>query len=256
MTFPCILATNYFSRSVWFLPKSASPSSVYAICVRFRSIPMKIYQIAMLVVYILGIMTMIVMKSFNMGSRRRGVVKMICSALFVAMAVAKTIGSTQQYKIIALVGVIFAALGDFFLVFMDSHKLFVCGVLSFSVASLCFSVYTSLSFDWRWWFIVVFVLFIAAIVAGQITKIISFGRSVVCLNIYTVLVALCGCLGLTVLAHGTANMHAFLFGLGSFMYFASDIVLGLYLYKFRNPVMDCINTALYFPGLMLIALAL
>lgn len=98
---------------------------------------MKIYQIAMLVVYILGIMTMIVMKSFNMGSRRRGVVKMICSALFVAMAVVKTSGSTQQYKIIALVGVIFAALGDFFLVFMDSHKLFVCGVLSFSVASLC-----------------------------------------------------------------------------------------------------------------------
>lgn len=74
---------------------------------------MKIYQIAMLVVYILGIMTMIVMKSFNMGSRRRGVVKMICSALFVAMAVVKTIGSTQQYKIIALVGVIFAALGGF-----------------------------------------------------------------------------------------------------------------------------------------------
>ena len=218
---------------------------------------MKTYQIVMLVAYGLGILTMIVMKALNIGNRRRGVVKMICSALFVAMAISQAVGSTDRYKVFALVGVIFAALGDLFLVFMDKHELFVCGVLSFSVASLCFSIYTSLSFDWHWWFLIVFILFISAIVAGQLTKVIDFGRSLVYLNLYTGFVALCGCLGLTLVFNGaTANVHAFLFGLGSFMYFASDIVLGLFLYKFHSPVMDCVNTALYFPGLMLIALAL
>ena len=76
------------------------------------------------------------------------------------------------------------------------------------------------------------------------------------LNIYTVLVAVCGSLGLTLIFQCTAQLPTFLFGMGCFMYYVSDIFLGLYLFKFRNRIVDAINSLLYFPGMVLIAFSM
>lgn len=217
---------------------------------------MQVYQIIMLSVYAVCVCAMVVMKFLNVGNRRRGVVKCISSALFLSMAVVGFVRDGGEFSVVALLGVIFAAAGDVFLVFMDKRCWFLCGVFSFALASLCLSTYCTLVFDWQWWFSIVFVVLLVALVIGQVTKVIDFGSCMVSLNIYTIFVALCGSLGLTLFVQGTGNYKAFLFGLGCFMYLVSDICLGLYLYKFRNRYIDSANTMLYFPGLMLIALAL
>ena len=51
-------------------------------------------------------------------------------------------------------------------------------------------------------------------------------------------------------------LTSLLFGLGCFMYYASDVCLGLYLFKFRNKWVDSVNSLLYFPGMLLVALSL
>lgn len=218
---------------------------------------MKPYKIAMLALFAVGVITLIVLKALNFGSRRRGVVKCVCSALFVAMAAVNFVGSIYELRALALLGVAFAALGDVFLVFMDKRLYFLMGVVSFSCASLCLSMYSFFTFGWQWWFVFIFVAFVSGLSVGQVFKVIDFGRSVVYLNIYSGLVALCGSLGFTLVVQGAGDLPSFLFGMGCFMYFISDICLGLYLYTFKhNRLVDCINTMLYFPGLMLVALSL
>lgn len=218
---------------------------------------MEVYQIIMLFVYAACVLAMVAMKLANYGNRRRGVVKCISSTLFVAMAVTNFVDSTQKFAVVALVGVVFAAIGDVFLVFMDKRTLFLCGVFAFALASLTLSIYCILSQSWQWWFLGVFALLIVALIVGERMGFIDFGSCKISLNLYTIFVALCGSLGVTLFVQGVADLKMFLFGLGCFMYLVSDIVLGLYLYKFRdNRVMDSVNTLLYFPGLMLIALSL
>lgn len=218
---------------------------------------MEPYKIVMLALFAAGVVAMIVMKIFNMGSRRRGVVKCISSALFVAMAAINFVSSVYELRSVALLGILFAAAGDVFLVFMDKRLYFLLGVVSFSCASLCLSVYGFFTFQWQWWFVFVFVAFALGLSVGQVLHVIDFGRSVVYLNIYSGLVALCGSLGLTIFSHGATDVSSFLFGLGCFMYFVSDICLGLYLYTFKhNRIVDSINTVLYFPGMMLVALSI
>ena len=218
---------------------------------------MEFYQIVMLFVYAACVVAMIAMKLANYGNRRRGVVKCIASALFVAMAVTNFVRSEREYAVVVLVGVVFAAIGDVFLVFMDKRNLFLCGVFSFALASLTLSIYCILSQNWQWWFLAVFAVLVVALVVGERKGFIDFGSCKISLNLYTIFVALCGSLGVTLFVQGVSDLKMFLFGLGCFMYLASDIVLGLYLYKFRsNRIMDSVNTLLYFPGLMLIALSL
>ena len=78
---------------------------------------MEPYKIVMLALFAAGVVAMIVMKIFNMGSRRRGVVKCISSALFVAMAAINFVSSVYELRSVALLGILFAAAGDVFLVF-------------------------------------------------------------------------------------------------------------------------------------------
>lgn len=139
--------------------------------------------------------------------------------------------------------------------FSDSRKAFNVGVISFGCASASLCVYSVLTYGFLWWALLIFSAFVTVTTICQIKKVFTYGQSAVYLNVYTVLVGLCGSLGLSVLFTSTqASMT--LFGLGCFMYFASDIFLGLYLYRFKLPVIDAVNTALYFPGMFLVAISL
>lgn len=211
------------------------------------------WQIVYICIFAALTVTLIAMKLLNMSPRKRGVVKTVTSAAFVAAAVVGCVQKGGGLHILLAVGLLFAAVGDVLLIFMDDRRCFIAGVLAFSAASLTLSVYSVLQYGWTWWSAVVFVLSVAANAICQKAKVYSFGRYVWYLNVYTVLVSACGALGLTLLGGGGS---ALLFGLGCFMYYASDVCLGLYLFKFRNKWVDSVNSLLYFPGMLLVALSL
>lgn len=212
-------------------------------------------KIIIIVVYALLTVALVALKAFKIGNRRRGVVKMLTSCAFVGTGVYGCVLCGGGLHILLVVGLFFASLGDLFLVFMDNRKFFVAGVLSFAAASVTLSVYAILFYGWTFWALLPFVIVAVANVALQLTKVYTFGKDVVDLNVYTVCVGFCGSLGIAV-ACGVGGLQAALFGVGCFMYMCSDICLGLYLLKFRHRLLDIINSLLYFPGMLLIALSL
>lgn len=213
--------------------------------------------VAMTGVYAVTTALLVLLKAKRFDNRKRGAVKCVCSALFVAVAIVNFATNQQTYSLIALLGVLFAAAGDVFLVFMDKRRWFLTGVVSFAMASSSLSAYAICNYGLVWWSLLVFAVLIVGLVVGQKVGLINFGSSVVYLNVYTLCVALCGSMGLSLFVQSGIQPKQFLFGLGCFLYLASDICLGLYLYKFRNGVaMDCITSVLYFPALMLVALSL
>lgn len=212
-------------------------------------------KVALIILYSLLVAALVVLKGLKIGNRRRGVVKMITAAMFVGIGIYGCVLTHGHLDIVLAVGLAFASLGDLFLVFMDDHRFFVAGVLSFAAASITLSVYAVLNFGFSLWAIIPFVLLTVANAVCQIKKIYSFGRDAVCLNIYTVCVTICGSIGIAN-ACATADIHAILFGVGCFLYMFSDVCLGLYLLRFRRVWLDILNTLLYFPGMLLIALSL
>ncbi|MCM1533606.1 MAG: lysoplasmalogenase [Corallococcus sp.] len=213
------------------------------------------FRIAVIVTYALLTATLIILKGFKIGRRRRGVFKMITAALYVAVSSYGFATGKQQYGYVLIIGLCFAFLGDFFLIFMRNRKMFVTGVLSFSAASVTLTVYAILSYGWQWWALIPFAAFTAVNIVCQAKNVYSYGQNIAYLNVYTVCVGLCGSLGLTLLC-SSLSANTALFGLGCFMYLVSDVLLGLYFFKFNNRVVDMLNTLMYFPGMLLIAFSL
>lgn len=220
------------------------------------------YILALTVLCLCCTVALIFLKAFKVGNRRRGVVKMLTAVCFLAIGVVGCIQRQGGLSVLLAVGLLFAALGDFCLVFMDDKRWFLAGVLSFSGASLTLSVYSLAEYSsvwqrgWIWLALGVFALVAIGNVLGQKTKLYSFGKFFLPLNVYTVLVGLCASLGLTLCCLSATNTKMLLYGLGCLMYFLSDVCLGLYMFKLHNRVVDAVNTALYFPGMLLIALSL
>lgn len=228
--------------------------NVYNYKFGYRGLSMTV-KIILIVIYSLLTLALVTMKALNWGDRRRGVTKMLTSVMFVGVGVYGCILNNGHLSIVLVVGLLFASVGDLLLIFMDNHKIFVAGVLSFAAASVTLSIYAILNYGWTFWTILPFVIVVAANIVGQATKAYTFGRDVVDLNVYTVCVGLCGSLGIAI-ACSVGSVQAVLFGLGCFMYMLSDICLGLYLLKFRYRALGIVNSLLYFPGMLLIALSL
>lgn len=212
-------------------------------------------KIILTVVYSLLTLALVALKAFKVGNRRRGVVKMLTAYTFVGIGVYGCVVSGGGLSVLLAVGLFLASLGDLLLVFMDDHRCFVAGVLSFACASVTLFVYAVLNYGWTYWAILPFAVMLTANILGQARKLFSFGRDKMTLNVYTVCVSACGSLGVAT-AFSVGSASAMLFGLGCFMYMLSDVCLGLYLLKFRHRALDIVNTLLYFPGMLLIALSL
>ncbi len=196
-------------------------------------------------------------KALRVSRRFRGPVKMALSAMFVGVGVSACIFfKGETLAVVLTVGLAFAAAGDFFLVFMDKRANFHRGVVAFGIANAVMIAYSVLSFGWRWWSLAVFAVLYAANIVLQKTGVYSYGKSAVYLNVYLVLVGYNGSLGITLISGGTANLSAFLFGLGALLFFLSDLCLGIHAYKLRRRSVDVMNSLLYFSGLMLIAVSL
>lgn len=210
-----------------------------------------------IVVAVFALLTLafILEKVRHKGPRSRGVVKMLTSLLFVVMGAYALLRGAKPLSWLVMCGLFFAFLGDLFLVFMDNRTTFILGVVSFSCASLSFAIYGVIVYGFFVWAVVAFVLFVALIAFLQSKKIINFGTMPISLNVYTVFVGLCGLFGLFV-AFNSSGIAQTLFGLGCFAYFVSDVALGLYLFKLKYTWVDVLNSVLYFPGIMLVALSL
>lgn len=216
---------------------------------------MPVKYIVILVLYCCLMLALILLKAFKIGNRRRGAVKMFASLTFVAVGVLGCIGG-ETLNIMLIVGLAFASFGDLFLVFMDKRHWFIAGVLSFSLASLTLSVYSVLRFGWQWWSVLLFVVLVVASVLAQVFNVYNYGSCKIYLNVYTVFLSACASLGFSLLCQGVSHLPMFLFGLGTFLYFLSDVCLGLFMFKFHNRAVDAINSALYFSGMMIVALSL
>lgn len=212
-------------------------------------------NIVLIVIYSLLTLALVTLKGLKIGNRRRGAVKMATAAMFVGIGIYGCVLKGGQLHIVLAVGLFFASIGDLLLVFMDNHKFFVAGVISFAAASVTLSVYAVLNYGWTNWALLPFLFMLVVGIVMQAVKVYSFGGDFVCLNIYTFCVYLCGGIGIAT-ACSVAGVNAILFGVGCFMYMLSDVFLGLYLLKFRNRALDIINTLLYFPGMLLVALSL
>lgn len=227
----------------------------YKLCRGVKEVFLQYFELAYLIIFSLLTVALIILKAFKVGRRRRGVVKMLASAMFLLAGAYGMYIMQTPYSWLMLVGLFFAFAGDLLLVFSDNYKVFIAGVLSFSAASLTLSTYSVLAYGFRWWSLLIFAAYISVIAVCQIKKLFSFRNSFIYLNIYIALVGLCGCLGLSVLFTSVTTPMV-LFGLGCFMYLLSDIFLGIYMYRLKTPVIDAVNTALYFPGMFLIAISL
>lgn len=215
---------------------------------------MKFYELIPIIIFCMLTAALICMKLCGVGSRKRGIVKMLASSFFLVGA-AYSLVRLGTAVLLPAIGLICAFLGDLFLVFMDDHRFFVAGTLSFCASSTCFCLHAFLAHQWQWWFCLVFIVIFVGNALCQVKGVYSYGRDKVVLNAYILLVGLCGSLGLTV-AFSAENVFAVLFGIGCFCYFVSDLCLGLYLLKFRLRWLDSLNTLLYFPGILLIVMSL
>ncbi|MCM1043504.1 MAG: lysoplasmalogenase [Corallococcus sp.] len=183
----------------------------------------------------------------------RGFVKMSLSALFVAMGIyGACVSSWSTLSVLVLVGLVFAGIGDYFLLYKESNK-FNCGIVSFGIANVFFIVCSVMRYGWNWISLPILAVLYAATVLGQKVKLFDYGSSVVYLNVYTAFVGYCGSLGITLLFN-IQSTSMLLFALGSVLFMLSDIVLGLYLYKIKKWQMESLNSLLYFSAMMLLAL--
>lgn len=217
---------------------------------------MKVFDWIIMAAFVFFVAAMVVMKLRGIGNRRRGVVKVLASLSFVAVAVRGVLLQPSLLRGLLLAGVCFAFIGDVLLIFMDNHLCFKAGVAAFFLASLSLSCYIFSTGLFEWWFVILLAAFLVLNALMQIKGVYDFGDDAVLLNLYTAMVATCGTLGLTLITHGAAESAALALGLGCLLYFVSDIFLGLNLFRFRSARVDCINTLTYFPGLMLVAISL
>ncbi len=216
---------------------------------------MNVYEWILLGIYAVLLTIMVVQKALRRGPIQRGVVKTLLSACFFGGAIYGYVQNKAPVDIILVIGLAFAMLGDLLLIFMEKRKPFVAGVYSFACASITLTVYSVVKYTFAWWSLFIFALITTAVVIAQRKKVFSFGKNFVHLNIYTLCVALCGSLGISLLFCNLAT-PGILFGVGCFLYFVSDVLLGLYLFSIRKPAVDCANSLTYFPGMLLVALSL
>ena len=210
----------------------------------------------LIVFYALFMLGYMVIKATGVGQPYRGAVKAVLSTTFLAVGVyfAATNG-WKVYDLLVVVALLFAWIGDALLVFKHKPNLFHAGCIAFAFANVFLTAHSVLVYKWVWWSILLFAVYITAVLLCQKFGVFSFGKSTLYLNLYSVAVGYNGLLGLAV-AITTNSTAALLFGLGSVLFLASDIVLGLFMFKIKKWQMDAFNTLLYFSGLMLIALSL
>ena len=209
---------------------------------------------AFISIYCLLLVIYMVTKVVGRKSAFRAVNKMMLVIVYLAVVIYTIFKKADVYNILVLVALIFAGAGDAFLLCVSNRNKFHAGVVSFGISNFMLIVISLAMYGWQWWSIVIFVVLYCINVLLQYKKVYTYGKSKWFLNIYLIFVGYSGCLGLANAIVAT-TLPAILYGVGAFMFFVSDILLGMYYFKFRKSYVDVLNSLLYFGGIILIAIS-
>ena len=207
-------------------------------------------------IYALFMVGYMLIKAFGVGNPYRGWVKAVLSSTFLGVGLHFTaINGWHLDSLLVAIALFLAWIGDALLVFKHKSNMFHAGCVSFGFANLFLIAHSLIVYQWEWWSLILFAAFMAASLLCQKFGVFSFGRSALYLNFYSITVGYNGLHGLA-LAIVLGTTPALLFGIGSMLFLTSDVVLGLFMFKFKKWPMDVLNTLLYFSGMMLIAFSI
>ncbi|MDD3831427.1 MAG: lysoplasmalogenase family protein [Clostridia bacterium] len=224
---------------------------------------MQVYQIVFAVVYICLLITYFFVE-VRPNQRLRASIKIPLASLFLLLAIINTVlNPVQLYiKLALLLACILALVGDILLVIADDMSWFVRGGICFSVcncisalAMFAYLIVSRLPFiDW-WWFILTFIILTGIVISLQATRVINLGKMRAGLTAYLTTITLCCALGLAI-AVCYATPFTILLGLGYMLFMISDYFLITYKVLIHKKPLLVLNSATYFVGMFLIAMAM
>ncbi len=158
-------------------------------------------------------------------------------------------------NILIVVGLAFAFLGDFFLQYIKKNrKMFHIGVVCFSITQIFLLVSMTMNYGFGWAELILLIVPLGIAVVLMNKQNWELGDSRIFLSAYTFLIAL-----MTSKAFISLFMHYSLsnliFALGASLFFASDVLLGVWSFYKNKRLYANLNWITYFCGLMLIAIS-
>jgi hypothetical protein len=166
----------------------------------------------------------------------------------------------QSYHLVLMVALVFAWMGDVFLLFDLSRggDFFLCGNICFFTYEMTVLIDQGHSFADFWWVILVAVLLIGLFIwlAQRYPEKLKLGKMRWPMSLYLTSISLHGIMGLALMVLLPGTNWA-LMGLGSFLFMLSDFILTFD--RFVMPDNKWIvrsNSASYFIGLLLIVLSM
>ena len=194
--------------------------------------------------------------------KHRAINKYFMATMYLVLAIVTFINKYEfaSYQTLLMAALIFAWLGDIFLVF-DFGR----GGDFFLAGNVCFTLYEQIvlvdkggySFrNFAWTFIVAGLMLIIVIIAtGRWPEKIKMGKMRWPMIFYLSSIFMHGITGLALMTMMRGTSYA-LMGLGSFLFMISDIDLNVYRYIFNNNKwLVRFNSLTYFVGLLLIVLS-
>jgi len=193
-------------------------------------------------------------------------VKTITSLLFIAICVSsyKILYFNTQYFIFILFALITSLIGDVFLAFNTNKddevsKMFVYGLISFSIAHIFFSLAFATLTPVLIWHVLLFILIsIISILFLNLIKGFDFKGAYKLVVTYSIIISfmVTRALSLTPLIHENF-LSTILIIIGACLFFFSDLILCfIYFHKKSPSYMTALNLLCYYVGQGLIALSL
>ncbi len=215
--------------------------------------PLFVYLIPILAVFVFALIL------FNFKGNRKGVyiTKPIATLLVIAAALLSlTIPeTTRQYTILIVVGLIFCLGGDVALMFMDSKKAFLIGLILFLLGHVIYAV-TFLMYGGAPGEIIWIGLILLIFVALFYTYLYSgLGKMKVPVALYVLIISAMVTFATATLFSGIVpKTTAWLITLGSILFLISDVVLAIN--RFKVPLKyDRLSLIPYYLGQFLIAIS-
>ena len=192
----------------------------------------------------------------------RAINKYIMASMYLGLAIVTFITKYDfaSYQTLLMAALIFAWLGDVFLVF-DFGR----GGDFFLAGNVCFTLYEQIILvdkggykfgNFAWTFVVAGLMLAFAIFAsGKWPKKVKMGKMRWPMMFYLSSIFMHGITGLALITMMPSTPYVML-GLGSFLFMISDIILTLYRFVFdNNKWLVRLNSLTYFTGLLLIVLS-
>ncbi|HCO73412.1 MAG TPA: hypothetical protein DIT16_01000 [Clostridium sp.] len=194
------------------------------------------------------------------------IVKTITSLLFIAICISsyKILYFNTQYFIFILFALITSLIGDVFLAFNTNEddevsKMFVYGLISFSIAHIFFSLAFATLTPVLIWHVLLFILIsIISILFLNLIKGFDFKGAYKLVVTYSIIISfmVTRALSLTPLIHENF-LSTILIIIGACLFFLSDLILCfIYFHKKSPSYMTALNLLCYYVGQGLIALSL